>query len=169
MMTPTLILENCEELRVQSLFDHHEPGGDHRAVPSNEPIPRQSAANAPRVSGLSGSSGAQRWRRTGDGNDALGNAATATGWWIPGHEHQEHVVAALAGLAQAREPLSGPGEQLAEYETQPNPETKKKEVVWFALNEDRPLFAFAGIWTEFNGDRAPSRNPFQARISSMAS
>ena len=26
-------------------------------------------------------------------------------------------------------------------------------MVWFALNEDRPLFAFAGIWTAFNGDR----------------
>jgi putative SOS response-associated peptidase YedK len=35
----------------------------------------------------------------------------------------------------------------------PNPETKKKDVVWFALSEDRPLFAFAGIWTTFNGDR----------------
>jgi putative SOS response-associated peptidase YedK len=34
-----------------------------------------------------------------------------------------------------------------------NPETKKKDVVWFALNEDRQLFAFAGIWTIFNGDR----------------
>jgi putative SOS response-associated peptidase YedK len=26
-------------------------------------------------------------------------------------------------------------------------------VVWFAVNEDRPLVAFAGIWTTFNGDR----------------
>jgi hypothetical protein len=26
-------------------------------------------------------------------------------------------------------------------------------VVWFALDDDRPLFAFAGIWTEFKGDR----------------
>jgi hypothetical protein len=26
-------------------------------------------------------------------------------------------------------------------------------VVWFALNDDRPLFAFAGIWTDFKGDR----------------
>jgi putative SOS response-associated peptidase YedK len=26
-------------------------------------------------------------------------------------------------------------------------------VVWFALNEDRPLCAFAGIWTTFNGVR----------------
>ena len=33
-------------------------------------------------------------------------------------------------------------------------------MVWFALNEDRPLFAFAGIWTEFKGDRVPSQNPF---------
>jgi putative SOS response-associated peptidase YedK len=32
-------------------------------------------------------------------------------------------------------------------------DTKKKDVVWFALNEDRPLFACAGIWTEFSGDR----------------
>ena len=29
-----------------------------------------------------------------------------------------------------------------------NPETKKKDVVWFALNEDRLLFAFGGLWTE---------------------
>ena len=28
-----------------------------------------------------------------------------------------------------------------------NPETKKKDVVWFALDEDRPLFAFPGMWT----------------------
>ncbi len=34
--------------------------------------------------------------------------------------------------------------RFAEYEPEPNPETKKKDVVWFALNEDQPLFAFAG-------------------------
>jgi putative SOS response-associated peptidase YedK len=55
-------------------------------------------------------------------------------------------------LAQAGEPLLGPGQQFAEYAPEPNLETKKKDVVWFALNEDRPLFAFAGIWTTFNGD-----------------
>jgi putative SOS response-associated peptidase YedK len=32
-------------------------------------------------------------------------------------------------------------------------------VVWFALNEDRPLFAFAGIWTTFNGDRGTKSKP----------
>jgi putative SOS response-associated peptidase YedK len=30
--------------------------------------------------------------------------------------------------------------------------------VWLASNEDRPLFAFAGIWTEFRGDRGTKSN-----------
>jgi putative SOS response-associated peptidase YedK len=46
-----------------------------------------------------------------------------------------------------------PANSFAEYAPEPNPETKKKDVVWFALNDDRPLFAFGGIWTEFKGDR----------------
>jgi putative SOS response-associated peptidase YedK len=46
-----------------------------------------------------------------------------------------------------------PANSFAEYAPEPNPETKKKDVVWFTVNEDRPLFAFAGIWTTFNGDR----------------
>jgi putative SOS response-associated peptidase YedK len=32
-------------------------------------------------------------------------------------------------------------------------------VVWFALNADRPPFAFAGIWTEFKGDRGTKPKP----------
>jgi putative SOS response-associated peptidase YedK len=35
----------------------------------------------------------------------------------------------------------------------------KKDVVWFALNEDRPLFAFGGLWTEFKGDRGIKSKP----------
>jgi len=46
-----------------------------------------------------------------------------------------------------------PANSFAEYAPEPNPGTKKKDVVWCALNEDRPLFAFAGIWTTFNGER----------------
>jgi len=44
-----------------------------------------------------------------------------------------------------------PGNSFAECALEPNPETKKKDVVWFALDDDGPLFAFAGIWTTFNG------------------
>jgi putative SOS response-associated peptidase YedK len=41
-----------------------------------------------------------------------------------------------------------PANSFAEYAPEPNPETKKKDVVWFALKEDRPLFAFAGTTQE---------------------
>ena len=46
-----------------------------------------------------------------------------------------------------------PANSFAEYAPESNPETKKKDVVWFALSDDRPLFAFAGMWATFNGDR----------------
>jgi putative SOS response-associated peptidase YedK len=52
-----------------------------------------------------------------------------------------------------------PAHSFAEYAPEPNPQTKKKDVVWFALTEDRPPFAFAGIWTEFKGDRGTKSKP----------
>ena len=52
-----------------------------------------------------------------------------------------------------------PANSFAEYAPEPNPETKKKDVVWFALNDDRPLFAFAGMWTTNNGDRGTKSKP----------
>ena len=30
---------------------------------------------------------------------------------------------------------------------------------WFALNDDRPLFAFGGLWTTVNGDRGTKSKP----------
>jgi putative SOS response-associated peptidase YedK len=52
-----------------------------------------------------------------------------------------------------------PINSFAEYAPEPNPEPKKKDVVWFALNDDRPLAAFSGIWTEFKGDRGTKSKP----------
>ena len=52
-----------------------------------------------------------------------------------------------------------PANSFAEYAPEPNPQTKKKDVVWFALNDDRPLFAFGGLWTEFKGDRGTKSKP----------
>jgi hypothetical protein len=52
-----------------------------------------------------------------------------------------------------------PANSFAEYAPEPNPETKKKDVVWFALNEQRPLFAFAGMWTTYKGDRGTKSKP----------
>jgi putative SOS response-associated peptidase YedK len=56
-------------------------------------------------------------------------------------------------------PVGARSISFAEYAPEPNPETKKKDVVWFALNDDRPLFAFAGIWTTFSGDRGTKSKP----------
>ena len=52
-----------------------------------------------------------------------------------------------------------PFNSFAEYAPEPNPETKKKDVVWFAINDDRPLTCFAGVWTEFRGDRGTKSKP----------
>jgi putative SOS response-associated peptidase YedK len=32
-------------------------------------------------------------------------------------------------------------------------------MVWFALNDNRRLVAFAGIWTKFSGDRGTKWKP----------
>ena len=45
------------------------------------------------------------------------------------------------------------------YAPEPDPSTGKKDVVWFALNGDCPLVAFAGIWTEFKGKRGTKSKP----------
>jgi putative SOS response-associated peptidase YedK len=52
-----------------------------------------------------------------------------------------------------------PANSFSEYAPELNPVTKKKDVVWFALDESRPLFAFAGIWTEYRGDRGTKSKP----------
>ena len=59
-----------------------------------------------------------------------------------------------------------PFNSFAEYAPEQNPKTKKKDVVWFAQSEDRPLCAFAGIGPSFAATAAPSQSRFQARISS---
>jgi hypothetical protein len=44
-----------------------------------------------------------------------------------------------------------------------------KDVVWFALNEDRPLFAFGGVGPNLGVTGAPSLSRSSALIWSMAS
>jgi hypothetical protein len=53
-----------------------------------------------------------------------------------GDQYPQHRVATLAGLAEAGKPMPGPGVQLSKYAPEANPATGKKDVVWFALNED---------------------------------
>ena len=37
----------------------------------------------------------------------------------------------------------------------------RKTPIWFALGEDRPLFAFAGLWTPWKGVRGPKSAPVE--------
>ena len=46
-----------------------------------------------------------------------------------------------------------------EYREIPDPVTKKKPKVWFALDRSEPLFFFAGIWTRWSGVRGSMKTP----------
>jgi putative SOS response-associated peptidase YedK len=89
----------------------------------------------------------------------LGHAATALHRWTAGDQYPQHLVAALAELAKAAKPLSGAVQQLRRVRAGAEPRDQEKDVVWFAINEDRPLTCFAGIWTEFKGDRGTKSKP----------
>jgi len=144
---------------VQPLFYTNEPSGHRCAVPRRQPLCRQPRADAGRVSGLSGpvirntDAGTEmvtmRWGmppppRTG-GPPVTNIRNTSSPHW--------------RGWLKPENRCLVPANSFAEYAPEPNPETKKKDVIWFALNDDRPLFAFAGIWTTFNGDRGTKSKP----------
>lgn len=66
---------------------------------------------------------------------------------------------ALAWLAKAREPLLGPVQQLRGIRSRAEPGDKEKGCCLFGPDEERPLAAFAGIWTTFKGDRGTKSKP----------
>ena len=138
---------------------HHQPSRDHRPLPGRQPLRRQPAAHAGRVSGLSGAGGPQRGHRSRADNDALGHAAAPRTGGPPVTNIRNTSSPHWRGWLKPESRCLVPFNSFAEYAPEPNPETKKKDVVWFALNDDRPLTAFAGIWTTFNGDRGTKSKP----------
>lgn len=64
-----------------------------------------------------------------------------------------------------------PASSFSEYNDEPNPKSLKnpdgskhpmagkKDVVWFALDDDRPLFMFAGFWQAWSGARGTKKDP----------
>jgi len=54
-----------------------------------------------------------------------------------------------------------PATAFSEPRDAPNPTTGKKDWAWFALSEERPLFAFAGIWCSWTGVRGTKKNPVE--------
>jgi putative SOS response-associated peptidase YedK len=45
----------------------------------------------------------------------------------------------------------------------PNPQTRKKDWYWFALDDTQPLFAFAGLWCDWHGIRGTKKEPIEGR------
>jgi hypothetical protein len=54
-----------------------------------------------------------------------------------------------------------PASSFADMHRNGAPRLKRKDVAWFALDDKRPLFAFAGIWATFRGDRGTIPGPDQ--------
>lgn len=52
-----------------------------------------------------------------------------------------------------------PATAFSEYGSTPDPVTKRKPLFWFALDDSRPLFFLAGIWTPWSGTRGSMKNP----------
>ena len=67
---------------------------------------------------------------------------------------------ALAALAGAAEPVWVPATTFSEWEDTKPKKTKR----WFAINEDRRLFFFAGIWTKWHGQRKRAEGPLDHKI-----
>jgi hypothetical protein len=67
-------------MHVQPLQHHHKSGCHRRPVSGHEPLRRQPAAHAGRVSRLSRPGRAQRGQRARADNDALGHATATTCW-----------------------------------------------------------------------------------------
>lgn len=61
------------------------------------------------------------------------------------------------GWLGARNRCVVPATSFCEYaDTKP-----RKTPIWFALGEERPLFAFAGLWTRWRGVRGPKSAPVE--------
>lgn len=52
-----------------------------------------------------------------------------------------------------------PATAFSEYGSRPDPITKRKPLFWFALDDSRPLFFLAGLWTPWSGTRGSMKNP----------
>ncbi|EDQ33972.1 hypothetical protein HPDFL43_05945 [Hoeflea phototrophica DFL-43] len=57
-----------------------------------------------------------------------------------------------------------PATEFSEYGKLRDPATKRLPLHWFALNEDRPLFVFAGIWTRWTSVRKVKEGEVEADI-----
>ena len=111
---------NGQRLLLQA-FDSNRCGISTRSPQTKPPSPRSfswstamsaTSHRCRRVSELSGSGGPQHRHGPRVEHDAVGHAAATAHRRASGHQYPQHVIAALARLAEAGEPLLGPCQQL---------------------------------------------------------
>ncbi|MBS7542991.1 SOS response-associated peptidase [Ancylobacter oerskovii] len=56
-----------------------------------------------------------------------------------------------------------PFTSFSEYAPEPDPVTRRRDIVWFARDEGRPLACFAGLWTPWQGTRGTRAEPVEGR------
>jgi putative SOS response-associated peptidase YedK len=103
-------------------------------------------------------------------------------WGLPNPEHgglntniRQPMYAQWRDLMKPENRCLVPANSFSEYDDKPNPASLKnpdgskhpmagkKDVVWFALDPSRPLFSFAGIWTDWEGARGTKSNPIEGK------
>src|SRR5256886_16326229 len=113
-------------MNVQSLQYHCQPGSHSRPLPRHEPLCRQPRADAGRVSGLSGASGAQH---------GAGTEMTLMRWGMPppprtGGPPVTNIRNTSSphwrGWLKPENRCLVPANSFAEYAPEPNPEAKKE-------------------------------------------
>jgi putative SOS response-associated peptidase YedK len=143
---------------VQPLFNYHEPSRHHRTLPGDKPV----VGNLPPMPGVFPDYPAPVVRNAGGEREL-----SMMRWRMPPPPRaggfpvtniRNTTSPHWRGWLKPESCCLVPANSFAEYAPDPNPETKK-DVVWFALNENRPLFAFGGLWTEFKGDRGTKSKP----------
>ena len=122
---------------------------------------RDLTGNLPPIPGVFPDSMAPIVHRAEDGERELAMYR----WGMPGppqfggadHQHQEHHEPPLASLASAANRCLVPVNSFCDWA----PTKPKKTPTWFALDDSRPLFAFAGISTTWHDTRGTMKNPIE--------
>jgi putative SOS response-associated peptidase YedK len=102
------------------------------------------------LSGHARRDGQSPWplRRTRASHDALGLSASAEPRRGAGHERAQSEIPLFARWLKAEWRCLAPATSICEWT-----DSRPKVTHWFALDERRPLFAFAGIWRLWTGER----------------
>lgn len=98
-------------------------------------VQRDSAGNLPSMSGVFPDYEAPVVRKHAEGRELI-----KMRWDMPPPPKSPH----WRGWLKPESRCLVPASSFSEYAPEPNPQTKKKDVVWFALDEARKTFAFAG-------------------------